>query len=249
MTENLKIKLMDKIQCIPEWKWNSDDNGWTGYHIWCVDGGEAWIRNAGQVYHIIPGDIFLFDLRTNHQCSHNPDNPLCVSTVYFDTKWEQAGSKLVKQNDLFCQAIRHSVELSQNNEKRLAEQWIQATVEEIFRTEIPEKKISETIMRACKALDEAFPRVLTLQELSRSIGYSKSQTIRLFREELGVTPGQYVLKKKMEYAKGILLYSNIPVAEVGIRTGYEDVAYFSKTFKKFTGYSPGEYRKIGLGKE
>lgn len=48
----------------------------------------------------------------------------------------------------------------------------------------------------------------------------------------------------MEYAKGMLLYSNESIAEISYKAGYLDIAYFSKMFKKQTGYRPSEYRKI-----
>ena len=72
----------------------------------------------------------------------------------------------------------------------------------------------------------------------------KAQLIRLFKKSLNTTPIQYEIRKKMEYAKGMLLYSNESVAEISDRAGYSDIAYFSKMFKKYTGYSPSEYRKI-----
>ena len=71
-----------------------------------------------------------------------------------------------------------------------------------------------------------------------------AKLIRLFKKSLNTTPIQYEIRKKMEYAKGMLLYSNESVAEISDRAGYSDIAYFSKMFKKYTGYSPSEYRKI-----
>lgn len=249
MINNLVIKLMDRVQCMEGWKWNSDDNGWTGFHIWCVDEGEAWVNVGGRVYHVLEGDIFLFDLSSNHICTHNPQNPLKVTTIYFEGITESGGSKVIRQDSFLCEVIRRAAAYEISGERELARQWILPVLCELFRKEEAKRHIPETVSKACCLIEKAFPEMISLDNLAQELGYSKNQMIRMFRESLGITPAQYVIQKKMEYAKGMLLYTDFRVSEVAYQAGYIDLAYFSKTFKKFTGYSPGEYRKIAWNRE
>ena len=67
--------------------------------------------------------------------------------------------------------------------------------------------------------------------------------IKLFRREFGETPHAYLLRRKVEMAKGLLFGTHMSVAQVAAAVGYDDPHYFSNTFKKHTGVSPAQFRK------
>ncbi|MNE86684.1 HTH-type transcriptional regulator YesS [compost metagenome] len=55
---------------------------------------------------------------------------------------------------------------------------------------------------------------------------------------------EYVARRKMQKAKELLLKTNLPIAEIASRTGYQAVKYFNKLFKEHEGMSPGQYRSM-----
>jgi Response regulator containing CheY-like receiver domain and AraC-type DNA-binding domain len=57
----------------------------------------------------------------------------------------------------------------------------------------------------------------------------------------------YLQQTRIEYAKELLLNTDQSVSEVANASGYSNLSYFSSIFKKFTGSSPGEYRKLRRG--
>ena len=57
-----------------------------------------------------------------------------------------------------------------------------------------------------------------------------------------MTPIQYQMQQKMNYAAKMLLYSDKTVTEIGEEVGMKDSNYFSKVFKKYMGKSPRNYR-------
>ena len=242
--ENLQILLTDYVKCGAEWSWNSDANGWKGFHIWCVNEGGARIREQNNTYDLLPGDIFLFDLSSTHICTHNPLRPLAVTTVYFTCDTDRRGSRLIRQNPFLFQAIQQGVRYSRSSCRKQGLLWLNAAVYEIFHLPDPLHAVPEAVATVCRRIEEAFPLTPSLGQLAREAGYSKNQLMRLFRQYLGTTPIQYILQKKMEYAKGMLLYSNLSITEIAYHTGYTDIAYFTKTFKKLNGCTPTEYRKI-----
>lgn len=122
--------------------------------------------------------------------------------------------------------------------------WIHSVICEMFHEQKLTRNIPTQVQNACELIDQAFPNTLPLNDLARKVGYSPNQLIRLFRKSIDVTPVQYEIRKKIEYAKGMLLYGNTPISEISVKVGYNDVAYFSKLFKKYTGYSPAAYRRI-----
>ena len=83
---------------------------------------------------------------------------------------------------------------------------------------------------------------LSLEDMCAMTGYSKNQIIRLFRKDTGMTPIQFQMARKMEFAAKLLLYSNQTITQIGAQVGMEDSNYFSKTFRKYIGESPRSYR-------
>lgn len=88
---------------------------------------------------------------------------------------------------------------------------------------------------------------LTLNDLARAAGeQSPWQFIRRYRAATGQTPMQAFLHRKIARACYLLEVSDLPVAEVAQRFGFEDPYYFSRVFRKITGVSPSHYRRAGL---
>ena len=58
-----------------------------------------------------------------------------------------------------------------------------------------------------------------------------------------MSPNDYIKKIRMETAAELLLTTNMTAAEVAYKVGFEDQYYFSKSFKKYYGLPPSQYRK------
>ena len=83
---------------------------------------------------------------------------------------------------------------------------------------------------------------INLNELADSTCLSKDHFIRLFKQETGTTPLQYINQKKIEKAQLILVTDSMPVKNVAFTLGFDDYSYFNRLFKKLTGTTPQEYR-------
>lgn len=84
---------------------------------------------------------------------------------------------------------------------------------------------------------------ITNELLASKTKYGTSHFRKLFTEIVGISPLQYVTKVRMEKAKE-LLYSDInKISEIAELVGFENVYYFSNTFKKYYGLSPLNYIK------
>ena len=81
-----------------------------------------------------------------------------------------------------------------------------------------------------------------IDQLAKLACMSKDHFIRIFKKETGDTPNAYITKKKMEAAELLLITSDEPIKNVAIKLGYDDCSYFNKTFKKYSGITPQQYR-------
>lgn len=67
---------------------------------------------------------------------------------------------------------------------------------------------------------------------------------RIYKERTGEKLFDTINQKKIEAAKRYIEDGKMKIYEIADRTGWEDPAYFSRVFKKYTGYSPKEYEKL-----
>lgn len=84
---------------------------------------------------------------------------------------------------------------------------------------------------------------LSVSHLATRINQNKDHFSRQFKLYTGARPVHYINEKRIERAQYLLGTSRMSYSEISAQTGFETLSYFSKTFKKFTGMSPREYKK------
>ncbi len=102
----------------------------------------------------------------------------------------------------------------------------------------------ERISNALKAISEKEGELLTVDALACDACMSKDHFIRLFRQEVGDTPAQFIINGKMTKAKLMLASENISIKDVAFNLGYYDISYFTRLFKKHTNFTPRQYRSF-----
>ena len=88
-----------------------------------------------------------------------------------------------------------------------------------------------------------FKNDISLDEISREIDISPYYFSKLFKEETGENFIEYLTTTRMEYAKSLILKSNLNMKEICAEVGYQDPNYFSRIFKKTVGVTPTEYKE------
>lgn len=106
-----------------------------------------------------------------------------------------------------------------------------------------QKELYKLITKTRDYLNDNFKENLSLDMISRDIGISKYYLHRLFTEVNGVTPLGYLTRIRIEHAKAKLQHSTDTISEIAIVCGFDNISYFSNTFKNIIGLSPTQYRK------
>lgn len=91
-----------------------------------------------------------------------------------------------------------------------------------------------------------YKKKITGALLEKDFSYNFDYLNHVFKEYAGTSIFKMLEMIRMETAKKLLLTSNMPVKEIGVEVGISDETYFSKIFKKYSGYSPSIYRKNSL---
>ena len=91
-------------------------------------------------------------------------------------------------------------------------------------------------------IQQNFTGKILLKEFGEQFHLSEKYISRYFKEHFHITISQYVTYLRLEHAKQLLQDTDIPVIEVAMQSGYQNVSYFIRSFKKTYGMSPLKYR-------
>lgn len=84
---------------------------------------------------------------------------------------------------------------------------------------------------------------LTLERLSRQVGYAPYYLSRKFKEEMGTGVGDYIRYARVERAKSLLAYTDEPVSQIAEELRFCSGSHFSQVFRSVTGMLPAQYRR------
>ena len=100
----------------------------------------------------------------------------------------------------------------------------------------------QRLIRARAFIDECYDMPLDVDQIAGQASFSTYHFIRLFRAAFDQTPHQYLIKRRIERAKGLLAAGDLSVTEVCFAVGFQSLGSFSALFHRCAGYPPTAYR-------
>lgn len=94
----------------------------------------------------------------------------------------------------------------------------------------------------CQYIHEHIHERIFLQDIADTFGISPNYLSQLFKKHMNVGISEYITLQKIDESKKLLKETNLKIYEISDRLGFESSFYFSKVFKKITGFSPKDYR-------
>lgn len=101
----------------------------------------------------------------------------------------------------------------------------------------------ERIKQMLHYIHTHFAEPLGTGEIAQAAAVSESECLRCFRATIGTTPIQYVRQYRVQAAARLLANSGEKTAAIAAQCGFQDVSYFTKTFRQLKGCTPAEYRR------
>lgn len=99
------------------------------------------------------------------------------------------------------------------------------------------------VRRACDFIEANLADDPSIAELSRECGISASYFARAFRVTLGMTPHQWMTKRRIERAKSLMAHPTQGLAEIAIVCGFVDQSHLGRHFLRLEGISPAQWRR------
>ncbi|SFT07587.1 response regulator [Paenibacillus sp. BC26] len=103
--------------------------------------------------------------------------------------------------------------------------------------------LKDPVEEAKRYIEQHLGRELSLEEVADKLGLNASYFSQLFKQMTNETFVQYRTKRRMERAKRLLSMPHHKITDVSAEVGFADHPHFTKTFKKYSGQTPSEYRE------
>lgn len=112
------------------------------------------------------------------------------------------------------------------------------------------EEIDQLVLNSIKMIREEIHNIdFSINKIATTLHVTPAYFSRVFKEKMGMTCIEYIKKSRVDFAKELLLNTDLSNQEISEKIGYASVYYFNQQFKKITGETPGHFRKRGRGKD
>lgn len=236
------------------------------YEIMYVRKGCRKVFIKEHIYHIKAGNLLFIDKNTLHKSQHLSDeyerfvinfaDDYIMPSVKKQMKilFEQriyAPSKLSSTDKLFFSIFSEWERLHKND--GVAQDNIKCYVNLLLTHFIRNNNAyayydvkfdNPSIERLVQYINENFKAQITLDDSAKMLHLSPSHLSRIFLKHTGFGFLEYLKILRIEHGKSLLADTNMSVKQIAFECGFNDSNYFSSVFKRETGISPLQYRKL-----
>lgn len=234
-----------------------------GVYIYCIK-GRGYYKRGSKEYEVNPGELFYCPPRSHQEYWADSENPW---TIYWIHVFGRSLSSIAVQvgfsdsvpvlqigiNSEITDSFQGLFKVMKNVNNETYRFYIQTYIYRILglfavnaHLMRPENKLPDEITAAIKYMERSLDKQITINEISDQAGISSFHFCRMFKKHTGVTLINYFNRLKIHKACAMIAGSNLKIKEIANELGYNDPYYFSRVFKKFSGYSPEYYRKVKL---
>lgn len=153
--------------------------------------------------------------------------------------------KYVKKLDLNFEELKESYNSIPYADKEKIQSVISIAVmltEYILYNDMIKPRYNINVELATKFIDENYCTDITVSDICKAANISKSVLYKNFTAYLGMTPIDYINKKRIDKSCALLLKSNLAIENVMSEAGFSNLSYFYKKFKELKGLTPKQYR-------
>ena len=227
--------------------------------------GESYIGKTGEAFVVSPGNLhlmgsqsgtvdyytFLFPLkyisfRTDDMLDEKLLEPLNSGHLMICPRVKDTAKELCEQLIEIYEAKNDESEskiTTQVRTKIILLQFILEMWEKGFVIENDKSGRNTVEKEMVSYIQQNFTGKISLREFGEQFHLSEKYISRYFKEHFHITLSQYVTYLRLEHAKQLLQDTDIPVTDVAMQSGYQNVSYFIRSFQKAYAVSPLKYRK------
>jgi AraC family transcriptional regulator, transcriptional activator of pobA len=151
---------------------------------------------------------------------------------------------------VLCQRLERETELALDSQVAILHSYMRILLVEARRFHVAQPgaiRVEETHMVLTKQfiqlVDAHYLDTSSVADYAEMLHVTANHLVETVRRAVGVPPGKIIHERLLLEAKRLLRYSDLPIAEIATQLNFEDPSYFSRFFKKHSGFSPSEFRE------
>jgi len=225
--------------------WELKEHSPTGYtRIYYVCNGDVKYESEDEVCHLQPGYLYALPTTTPYHVWKNKSVSFCCTYMHVGLVSGHINRLIalkVKQDTCLFYYVRTIQKAIDEERIELLERMGDEAVS-FFRHMEQFSEASEMFNRVQSYIIRHISEELNINELSQLFSYHPNYFISRFRQEVGYTPYQLLIRMRMQYAV-VLLNRGMGNKELCYACGYADSSTFTRAFKNHYGVSPQRYRQ------
>jgi AraC-like DNA-binding protein len=253
-----EITMANYIDVAPGYCWGPRTVG-NPELIYIVSGKFMYTWDEG-FFEAGAGHVLFIPVELQHTLKSSSE-PGCISCIHFDSfadgqidfhvferlsfevmRCVDAGKNSIV-HDLFAKCADEFNRISPYREYLcntvFSELWLRLC--ELWRLPLS-RKISRRVRRMADYLDHNYQKNISRSDIGKHFGLSPEYVNTLFKKELGITPTEYLHRRRIYTAYNLIVLQNYSVKEAAEEVGFCDQFYFSRIFKRITGKTPSSLK-------
>lgn len=217
--------------------------------IICYVEGKGYLNQEKRRLHYQPGDISIYQPGSEHSDTPKSDGfQLCVGVSGCGADKLPAGMWKSDESISRCiQSILQEIkeEIRQSSQERLdiLSGWLVLELHRVTGGNNKKNTAADHVEKARRILDSRFNEQIDLQQLAGDLYLNPDYFRHIFKQELGESPLNYLIRKRLDFACELLNLTDLPVGRIAHRVGLDNVYYFSRIFRKRLKMTATEYRR------
>ena len=239
--------LLHVGRVLPDPGWGMKSHLHRDFHeLIMVEEGRFQVRMRGATLSGEPGDMFLYPAGIAHEEKSDPSKP--VGLVFLGFEWDLDLSRVpLKAEDaegrarLLMEWLYAGRGQSRESASGVRDAMFRAVLAFYLDGCLPKDDALVTSIRSF--VRERIGQPITLDDLARRAGMSKYHFVRRYRAVSGRTPMEDVRALRVEFAREMILTTDLPLKTIAPRAGISSEYALSKMFRKVLGSTPGALRR------
>lgn len=258
-TDNIELSIFNcgHEVCAPNHTWGPGIRD--HYLIHLVVAGKGRYKTESGEFSLQAGDLFL--VKPSQLVTYTADadtpweyywvgfNGACANALVQQTPFTEAAPVFRCQDPALVQEALHAIYQARGPEPHHEAAMVGSLY--LFMAELMKEaralkphsnsNSAQYVLNAIKYIQFNYSHDISIDDIARSVGVSRSHLYRVFINNMGKSPIDYLTSYRISEACNLLRSSSLSIAEIAVSVGFFDQFYFSRVFKKAKGVPPSKY--------
>ena len=245
MGDNDSLKFVHIRKICPNATWHNRCSAHPYHELIVILSGIMHVSGVNQKFELHPGDSALYPAGVKHWEYADASSPVENCFLAFEDPNLSEDRILVnREQGILLRAMGSALyEFSAVGEpSAFGNEYLKLMLKIFFTLSPGTVKENGLVHKVHSFIRQNMASPITLSDLAHVAGLSKYHFLHRYRRECGKTPMHTLWEMRCSEAVSLLKYTDLPIKEIALRTGFSDITHFFHRIKAFSGKGPNQFR-------